>query len=849
MIRNHFLVCFKRIHPYFRTVIRLLMAFCLCLSTIVYSAAQTTVIKGRVFASETREPLAYALIVYGDFLEVVRSDFEGYFSITTKQQADSLSCAYTGYRKIKAPVRYGDSQEINFELEREVVQDREVVIRVKGNPADRIMKSASEKREFNDPDRLDQWECESFTRITIAVNNISENLRKRKIGQQIGPLFDTIAFLSADSQRAVLPVFMSESLSDYYYNRNPRIWKETIRASRLKGVGIQDGTFVSQVIGSSFVSYNFYKNTIVILDKGLVSPVSASALAVYQFRIADVDNSGPRKIFHIRLRPKNPKDLAFTGDVWIEDSSFALMRLSLEVNNTANLNYVEKFRITQEYEPTDAGAWINTKSRILVDVVEVNTKAAGMVATSSTTYRNIKVNQNRPLSFYSEKMEVEEGALNQQDTFWQNNRHEAMSEEESRVFNTIDTLVNLPIIRSYVDVVNFLVDGYLKVDGIGLGPYQYLVSYNPWEGFRNRFGFRTNIRFSNRWVFQGFGAYGYRDQRFKYQLKGTWIADRNTWTTLTAYRRVDVDQIGITDVDFSSSAFTAFNLLASNQLNLTRENTFAIGSDVYRGLRITLSLRTRDYQFRPIGNFRFAYMPVPGDTSDIRSRFQTTVLNVDMRFAPRDYFLINDNERVQVRTEGVVFYLNYTRGFRDFLGGQFRFDKIRISADYTKTWGLFGRSHLRFEYAQTFQNLPYPLLNVHVGNQSFVYSQRAYNQMNLFEFITDRSYAAAFDHHLAGLLFNRVPLIRKLKWREVLTAKAIYGTLDPGNRALIPQFDRGQVVTPFSTFNPTEPYLELGYGIENILKFFRIDAVHRLTYRGVAGARNFGLKFSFGVNF
>ncbi|MFY7847918.1 MAG: carboxypeptidase-like regulatory domain-containing protein, partial [Bacteroidia bacterium] len=248
-------------------MIRLLMAFCLCLSTIVYSAAQTTVIKGRVFASETREPLAYALIVYGDFLEVVRSDFEGYFSITTKQQADSLSCAYTGYRKIKAPVRYGDSQEINFELEREVVQDREVVIRVKGNPADRIMKSASEKREFNDPDRLDQWECESFTRITIAVNNISENLRKRKIGQQIGPLFDTIAFLSADSQRAVLPVFMSESLSDYYYNRNPRIWKETIRASRLKGVGIQDGTFVSQVIGSSFVSYNFYKNTIVILDK------------------------------------------------------------------------------------------------------------------------------------------------------------------------------------------------------------------------------------------------------------------------------------------------------------------------------------------------------------------------------------------------------------------------------------------------------------------------------------------------------------------------------------------------------------------------------------------------------
>ncbi len=809
--------------------------------------AQVWVLHGRVIAAETREPLAYATVVLGDYKEIVRTDFEGYYELRTAKRADSLWCSYTGYQRLSLPLRDTAAMlELNFELLRREVNDQEVVIRVKGNPAERIIKKASEFREINDPDKLEQWECESFTRITIAVNNISEGIKKRKLGQQIGPLFDTISILSADSQKSVLPVFMSESLSDYFYNRNPKIWKEQIRATRVKGVGIQDGTLVAQVLGSSFVSYNFYQNTVVLLDKGLVSPISAAALTVYSVKIADVDDSGPRKIYNIKIKPRNPKDLAFSGNVWIEDSSFALMRLALEVNNSSNLNYVEKFKITQEYEPTEAGAWINTKSRILVDVVEVNTKAAGLVATSTTTYRNIKVNQGRPMSFYAEKVGLSGQVLNKPDSFWTQARHEPMSGVEQRVFNKIDTLVNLPIMRTYVDVVNFLVDGYVKKDGIGIGPYQYLFSYNPWEGFRNRVGFETNIHFSNKWLLKGFGAYGYRDQRFKYELKATYIMDRKKWTTFTAYRRADVDQIGITDVDFGSSMFTAFNLLTSNQLNFTTENVFKWGSDVSRGLRMNISLRTRDYQFKPLGNYVFAYIR---DAKDTVNRFNTTTMSIDFRFAPRDYFLVNDNERIQVHAEGLVFYLNYTHGFRNFLGGEFNYDKIKASADYTKTWGFAGRTHMVAEFTQTFQALPYPLLNVHVGNQSFVYSQRAYNQMNLFEFITDRSIAVAVDHHLGGLICNRLPLIRNLKWREVITAKAIYGTLNSRNLALQPSRFDGLDVTPFTTFNNSDPYLELGYGIENILKFFRIDAVHRLTYRTAAGARNFGVKLSFGVNF
>ncbi|MEN9511653.1 MAG: hypothetical protein RLZZ370_1472 [Bacteroidota bacterium] len=830
-------------------LLRLLMLLMLLANTHL-AKAQERIIRGRVIAAETREPLSYALVVLGDYKEVVRTDFEGYYQLRTLKYADTLWCSYTGYEQLS--LRIPDSSlnlELNFELKRREVLDRELVIRVKGNPAERIIKKAAEFRDRNDPDKLDQWECESFTRITIAVNNISEGLKKRKLGQQIGPLFDTISILSADSQKSVLPVFMSESLSDYYYNRNPKVWKEQIKATRVKGVGIQDGTLVAQVLGSSFVSYNFYQNTIVLLDKGLVSPISAASLAMYSVKIAEIDDSGPRKIYNIKIRPRNPKDLAFTGNIWIEDSSFALMRLALEVNNSSNLNYVEKFKITQEYEPTAAGAWINTKSRILVDVVEVNTKAAGLVATSTTTYRNIKVNQDRPMSFYAEKVGVSGQALHKPDSFWQEARHEPLTGVEQRVFNKIDTLVNLPIMRTYVDVVNFLVDGYVKKNGIGIGPYQYLVSYNPWEGFRNRIGFETNIHFSDKWLLKGFGAYGYKDQRFKYEFRATHIINRKKWTTLMAYRRADVDQIGITDVDFGSSMFTAFNLLTSNQLNFTTENVLKWGSDISRGLRMNVALRTRDYQFKPLGNYVFAYLRDVYDSSSAVNRFNTTTMTVDFRFAPRDYFLVNDNERIQVRTEGVVFYLNYTHGFRNVLGGEFTYDKIKASADYTQTWGLAGRTHLVAEYTQTFQTLPYPLLNVHVGNQSFVYSQRAYNQMNLFEFITDRSFAVAVDHHLGGLICNRLPLIRNLKWREVITAKAIYGTLAEGNRTLQPRTFNGMEVTPFTTFNNRDPYLELGYGIENILKFFRVDAVHRLTYRTAAGARNFGVKLSFGVNF
>jgi hypothetical protein len=810
--------------------------------------AQVYRIEGKIFAEETREPLAFANMYYGTTGLGFYSNFEGSFSIfTDKFPSDTLVVTYTGYETQYFILRKDSINVLDIEMKRKIVQTGEAVIRIKTNPALIWIKLAQDHRNDNNPDKLPFYECETFTSNTIAVNNISEKLKRGKFGEEIGALFDTISYISGDKTKSLLPVFISEVLSDYYFNKNPYLSKEVIKASKLKGIGVQDGTFISQVLGSTFINYNFYQNTLVVVDKGIISPIAEASMNIYNFKLVNVDHSGPRRIFQIQCEPRNEKDLAFKGFIWIEDSTGALVRLSLELNNTANLNYIEKLRITQEYIPTDAGAYFCHSARVVVDAVEVNTKAAGIVATSTITARNIDVHTEHPPKFFESRVVMAPGALEQPDSFWETHRHIAVNAAEKRIASKIDTLINLPRIRTYVDVVNFLVDGFKNYGLVDLGPYYSLVSYNQMEGVRLRLGFRTSIKLSRNWIIEGFGAYGLKDQRWKYSLKTERILNRKRWTKLGVLYRKDVEQIGITDNDnYSSGLFTAFNLLGSNNLNFNRDMRLMFGTDIRNGLRVNVTLGNRLYQFQKVGNYNFAWYPNLPDTNSFRQEFTNSTINISVRYAPRNYFLQNDNRRVNFTGIGPDWYGTLIQGIPNFLGSEFKYTRVILGLNYNKVWGVIGRTAFNIEGSRVFGILPYPLLTVYIGNQSFVYNTGAYNQMRIFEFITDRSISGGLEHHFNGFFLNRVPLIKRLKWREIVGSKVIFGSLDQRNFDLIPKSIGDIPITGFKTFTD-KPYAEVSFGIENIFKIIRVDAVWRLTYRNEPRVRNFGVKASIGL--
>jgi len=812
--------------------------------------AQRTLIRGRIYAEETREPLAFANFYLGTTAKGFYSDFEGNFLYQTDTLfSDTLRVEYMGYATQFFHIRKDTINNFEIEAKRFFQKTGDVVIKLKINPALKWIKLAQDNRNKNNPDKLPFYNCEYYTNSTVAINNINEKLKKGKIGKEIGSLFDTISYVSGDKSKSILPIFMSEVISDYSFKRNPYLTKEVIKATRVKGIGVEDGSVISQFLGTSFINYNFYQNTLTVIDKGIMSPISESSMIIYDFKLVNVDHAGPRRIFQIYCEPKNSKDLAFKGFVWIEDTTGALVRLSLELNANSNLNYIEKLRITQEYAPTDKEAYFCISTRAVIDAAELNTNMAGIIAVLTNTARNLDTDTDHPPKFYVTRVVMDPDATHKPDSFWEKHRHYPMNPAEVRILSKIDTLVNLKSVRTSVDFVNFIVDGYKKTNVLDIGPYYSLVSYNQLEGVRLRLGFRSSVQLSRNWLNEGFIAYGLKDQKWKYSISLQRIVNRKRWTKVGFLYRRDVEQIGISDNEnYSTGIFTAFNMLGSNKLNMNRDTRLWFGTDIRNGLRVTMTLGNRYYQFQKIGNYDFAWYPKLPDTTIYRKDFTNSALTLSVRYSPRNYYVQNDNRRVNLGVSGAEWYGTIIRGFKNILNSDFKYTRIILGVTYSKVWGALGRSVANVEFARVIGNVPYPLLNVYIGNQSFVYNTGAYNQMRIFEFITDKSASFSFEHHLNGFIFNRIPLIRRLKWREIAGTKLIYGNLNKKNFDLIPKQIGDANITQFQTFHAA-PYSEISVGIENIFKIIRIDAVWRLTYRNNPRARNFGVKASISLAF
>lgn len=330
--------------------------------------SQTSSVKGKISDLKTGEPITGASVYFEGTGDMTTSNFEGQFTLKSVT-GDTLIITYVGYETQKIYVARGASLTLNIKMVNKDVVFSGAKASSKVNRALKIIENAQNNKQNYNFEQLNSFECESFTKIQIAVNNVSEDLKNKKLLKSVEGIFDTMSYLSEDKGKQVLPIFISENLSNFYYNKNPRLNKEVIIASRVKGIGVEDGSFLSQLLGSTFQQYNFNDNILPILQKNFISPISKSSFTYYNFKMAGSDfvPGTNRKIFQIEVTPKNPLDLVFTGYIWIEDSTFALTRLTLSITNKANLNFVEKLKITQELQKTAAGAYVPVKSRILIE--------------------------------------------------------------------------------------------------------------------------------------------------------------------------------------------------------------------------------------------------------------------------------------------------------------------------------------------------------------------------------------------------------------------------------------------------------------------------------------------------
>jgi hypothetical protein len=820
---------------------------------VVLTQAQT-VIRGKVTDASTGDPIPFANVVIKGSSIGTPTNFDGYYEIRGDAPSDTILVSFIGYETKYKVYQKGIAQRIDFQLNPETQQLEDFVVysgKVE-NPAFRIMRGVIDNKKINDKRRLPAYEFSSYTKIEVDVDNISDKLKEKKWMQEITGVLDSIESIAGEDGKPILPLFISESLSDIYFRSSPRLQKEFIKKTKITGVGIEDGSLIGQVIGTSFQEYNFYQNRMEIVDKEFASPLGNGWRLIYDYELKDSLYVGDDYCYLIDFEPKNDQELAFAGTMWITKAEFALKQIDATMQKTANLNFIEKIKIQQESIKTDEGAWLPKNSRILIDVAELTDGSAGFLAKFYSSNDSIRVTEPRPTRFYDRGIELAEDAREMSEEFWNQNRYEPLSDTEVNVIAMIDTLNNIRFVKTWTEIFKTIARGYVEVGKLDLGPWPVLISGNDVEGFRVRLGGRTNEHFSRKWQFNGFAAYGFGDERWKYGLGAKYIVDRKKWTTLTLNYRTDVDQFGVqvsplTDVS-EESAFIALTQIGNLVRPFRYERTqFEFARQFSRSFSGALQLKNQAYQ--PLFPFRYR-TDINDANSQLGTNFTTSEFIVRLKYARDESFIINDNSRISLGTaRWPIFLMSYTRGLKIPGGGDFDYHKLDFAISQKLRMGFWGNLRYQMSAGHIFNDVPYALLTSHIGNEQFVYTDLAFNTMNFFEFVSQSYAQIKLQHNFEGFVMNRIPLMKKLKWRLVGTGSVLFGNVSQNTLDAQVLFDEsGNTLPQFDVLETTRPFAEVGVGIENIFRFFRVDYIRRLTYLEKPNIRKSDFKVSFQIS-
>ena len=835
---------------------KIVYLFIFLFNSVTSFAQQETIITGHVSEIGTNGGIPFVNIYFKGTLIGTVTDFDGNYSIKTSTPKDSIYVSLIGYKSKAKKVEKGKTQVINFQLSPEALNLSTIEIRPGINPALRIIRNAQLNKTKYDRDNLTAIQYVSYTKQEADVDNITPKMRKWRLFSPFAAMWDSLDVMVGEESKANLPVMMSEVISEIYSFKEAEKRHEDVSAVKIKFVGMKDGSAVSQLTGTDFQSYNFCKNNVAIQGKDVLSPIADNAMLFYNYILVDSVMLDSTKCYKIDCHPKNKKDLAYTGYVWITDTTFAIKQLDLGITPEINVNWIDHARIQQVLSPTEAGPWVPSQTRTLVDYTTLTDKFVSMVVKTYNSNLNFVVNKPKEKEFYKSRIQYAENALTQDTAWWRNNRHEALSKLESKSYNMIDTVRNIPFIRKGVNILYFLFTGYKDIGPVDLGHYINVYGYNAYEGTRLKLGFRTNQKFSENWIIRGYGAYGFKDKGFKYNIQFERILTRYPWSKVGIQYRDDIDQIG-TNFNYSNNAN-----LGQSQNNLN--NTFSQIGNISKLLRIQEARLWYEKDFNPGINTKIIFQNIRtnplfqvnfGDQFNIfqTRKYSITEVLLETRISVKERFVQNGTERISFgNNKSPIITFNYTLGIKDVLDGDFNYHKASISFSNRFRMSTLGYSQVFLKAGKVFSKIPYTLLEIPRGNENIFYGNNIFNQMNYFEFVSDQYINAFWQHHFNGLLFNRVPLIKELNLREVIGINMAYGTLSSNNK----NFNSNNTFTVMDI-----PYFEADLGIENILKFIRIDFLYRLTYnddfykkeyeKANPGSRinNWGIKAGFQFSF
>lgn len=803
------------------------------------SWAQLTKIMGVVIDASTNEPVPFANIYFLHTTIGVSAGFDGEFSMEVDISTDTLVASAMGYQHANQKIRKGVFQKVEFRLEPSEISLNEVEIFAESDPALIIFNKMIENKERNNPKEFDNFEYRLYNKVQVDANNVNDRFQDSRFMKKFQVVFQYID-TSTVNGKAYLPLFLTETVSHVYRRANPKGSREIIIASQISGY---ENESISQFMGGLYQDVHIYDNYIDIFEKNFISPASDNGRASYDYIVIDTLLMNHKNCFHLMFKPKRKQELTFVGELWIHDSTFAIAKVEMKAAVDANINFVNDIAISQEYDFVDGKHWVLSKDKVILDlnVIENTMKIPGFFANRTSYFSDFKFNQPPPDSVFRQPVNIVmvEGGNLKEPEYWEKNRDVPLSKNERGIYEMVDSVKNIPLYKTYVDAIYMFTSGYLNWGKFEFGPTYKTLSFNTAEGVRVRLGGRTSNDFSTKLMLNGYMAYGFRDQQIKGGGGFLYMFAKNPYRKLGADFKYDLEQLGQRNVTFTDDNFltSIFRRSPNDKQSLVEGYKIYYDHEWFNGLSTKIGFNQR--KMFPVGDLTFQIKD--GDSYSIVPAIKTSEINLQFRFAFQEKYLMGEFERINLGTNYPVFELNMTYGVPGLFAANQEYFRMIVQ---TRQWfnvANIGWSKYVIEAGKLWGTVPYPLLEIAPGNQTLIADEYAYNLMNYYEFINDQYVSVFYTHHFDGLFFNHVPFLRKLKWREVIHAKGIIGSISDANA----EFS----VFPSYSNSLTRPYYEMGVGIENILKIARIDFIWRMNHLDSPGSQRFGifgaLQFSF----
>ena len=809
-------------------------------------SAQTKV--SGIVVDNSNQPVPYANVVFKGSKTGVVSNEDGRFYIESPENYWALVVSFVGFpdKEVKLPslVNY------NFKVVlKEGNSLKEVKIFAgktskKNNPALDILRKIWERRRKNGLKMFKQYQYDKYEKVEFDMNTIDSAFMKSKIFKGMEFIFKNID-TSRVTGKTYLPIFINESLTEFYGDNETKKTKEILKANKNSGIGNGDG--VNVFIKDLYNDFDIYDNYLNLFDKSFTSPLSRTGIDVYNYVLADTAFIDNKWCYNIVFYPRRKNELTFKGDFWVNDSTFAIKKINMAITKSANINWVKDIYLEQEFDVLNDSVFLPTRDYMMSDfALRKKEESKGVYGKRTTLYRNFKFNEKKPEKFYKDEVSyIDNSVYNKSNDYWEENRFEKLNKDEVKIYKMIDTLKTVKRFKQIYNLVSILGSGYIQFGHFDYGPIFSTIGYNEVEGVRLRAGGRTYFGPNDLWRLQGYTAYGFKDNKFKYGASGKWMIDKKNRIIISGGNRRDVEQIGASltttnDVLGRSYASSGLFTTGSNgKLTNINLSTLAIEIEPIRNLTFQLGFSYRTLESAS-DTFKLDYYSDNTFTTP-KSQVKQSELNLQVEFTPKKKTIGYGVERRDIDSPYSRFFVNYSQGFKGFINSDFDYQKLQLYYKQPIIIGAIGRSNFTMELGKTFGKIPLGLMSIVPGNQTYFIIDNTFSNLNFYEFITDQYATFQWEHHFNGKIFARIPGLRKLNLREIVGVKGVYGTVSEENKAIN--------ASGLFYKAPERPYWEYSAGVGNIFKVFRLDFAWRANYRDLPDTSNFTIKGSFGFYF